>query len=43
VSYCPGGECALEEHGFLYYRDWHHLTKRFVESLSRALAEQIGS
>ena len=40
---CPRGQCPLEGHGFVYYRDWHHLTKRFVESLSQALAKQIGS
>ncbi len=40
---CPRGQCPLEGHGFVYYRDWHHLTKHFVESLSQALAEEIGS
>ena len=39
---CPAGECPLEGHGYVYYRDWHHLTKRFSESLAEPLAAGIG-
>jgi len=39
---CPQGECPLEGHDFVYYRDSHHLTKRFSRSLSQALEERIG-
>jgi hypothetical protein len=38
---CPGGQCALEGPGFLYYSDESHLTTRFSRSLSSALAHQL--
>jgi peptidoglycan/LPS O-acetylase OafA/YrhL len=39
---CPAGRCPLEGHGYVYYRDWHHLTKRFSESRAEPLAAEIG-
>ena len=39
---CPAETCPLEGHGYVYYRDWHHLTKRFSESLAEPFAAGIG-
>ena len=38
---CRTDPCPTERDGFVLYRDAHHLTTRFAESLAPLLAEKI--